>query len=212
MTGIGAHLPQYRHHTHRPVIQVPCCFTEIFQTRGRMKLLFARMMRVIRLDWTLFEEIISDPKTQGHSYWVVAILAMATGYGMFSRAGGTAVNIGLAVTFFSWYVWAFTVYYAGTRMFRAEPSRIDRKTVLRVLAFACAPGVLRIFGVIPNMTLIIFLVTSAWIIFAGTNGIKLIFKLERMGTALMLCAATWLVVLFLQILFMILLFSVFGVS
>jgi len=175
-------------------------------------LLFSRMMRAIRLDPTLFDEVIKDPKTQGHSYWVVAILAMATGYGMFSRAGGTAVNIGLAVTFFSWYVWAFTVYFAGTRMFQAEPSRIDRKTVLRVLAFACAPGILRILGVIPNMALIVFLVTSAWIIYAGAVGIKLIFKLEQIARALILCTATWLVVLFLQIFFMILLFSVFGVS
>ena len=177
-----------------------------------MKLLFSRMLRVIRLDITIFEEVITDPKTQGHGYWIVAILAMATGYGMFSRAGGTAVNIGLAVTFFSWYVWAFTVYFAGTRMFQAEPSRIDRKTVLRVMAFACAPGVLRIFGVIPKMTLIIFLITSAWIIFIGANGIKHIFKLEKMGPALLLCTATWLVVLFLQMFFMILLFSVFGIS
>lgn len=177
-----------------------------------MKLLFSRMIRAIRLDQSLFDEVISDPKTQGHSYWVVAILAMATGYGMFSRAGSMAVNIGLAVTFLSWYVWAFTVYFAGTRMFHAEPSRIDRKTVLRVMAFASAPGVLRILGVIPNMALIVFLCTSAWIIVAGAAGIKLIFKMERMGKAILLCTATWLVVLFLQIFFMILLFTVFGVS
>ena len=164
------------------------------------------------MDPVFYQEIIENPKTQGHSYWVVAILAMATGYGLFSRAGGTAVNIGLAVTFFSWYVWAFTVYFAGTRMFHADPSRIDRKTVLRVLAFASAPGVLRILGVIPNTTLVVFLVTSAWIIIAGAMGIKLIFKLEQIGKAILLCATTWLVVLFLQIFFMILLFSVFGVS
>ncbi len=177
-----------------------------------MKLLFSRMIRAIRLDQSLFDEVIQDPKTQGHSYWVVAILAMATGYGMFSRAGSMAVNIGLAVTFLSWYVWAFTVYYAGTRMFQAVPSRMDRKTVLRVMAFASAPGVLRILGVIPNMTLIIFLLTSAWIVLAGAMGIKLIFRLDKIGKAILLCAATWLVVLFLQIFFMILMFSVFGVS
>ncbi len=177
-----------------------------------MKLLFARMIRAIRLDQSLFDEVINDPKTQGHSYWVVAILAMATGYGMFSRAGSMAVNIGLAVTFLSWYVWAFTIYFAGTRIFHAEPSRIDRKTVLRVMAFASAPGIIRIFGVIPNTTLIIFLFTSAWIVLAGAMGIKLIFRLDKLGKSILLCAATWLVVLFLQIFFMILMFSVFGVS
>jgi hypothetical protein len=177
-----------------------------------MKLLFSRLIRSIKLDATLFEEIIADPKTQGHSYWVVAILAMATGYGMFSRAGSMAVNIGLAMTFFAWYVWAFTVYYAGTRIFQAEPSRVDRKTVLRVMAFASAPGMLRILGVIPKMTLVVFLITSAWIIYAGAIGIKIAFKREQISQAILLCAATWLVVFFIQVVFMIILLSVFGIS
>lgn len=177
-----------------------------------MKLLFSRMIRAIRLDTTFFEEVVEDPATQGHSVWVVALLAMATGYGMFSRAGGMAVNIGLAVTFFSWYVWAFTIYFISTFMFGSTPSRKNRKTVLRVMAFASAPGVLRIFGVIPHMTLIVFLLTSAWIILAGAIGIKKVFNQAHIGKAVLLCAATWVVVFFIQMFFMIMLFSVFGVS
>ena len=177
-----------------------------------MKLLFSRMIRAMKLDPTFFEEIINDPKSQGHSVWVVAILAMATGYGMFSRAGGTAVNIGLAVTFFSWYIWAFTIYFVSTYMFASAPSRTDRKTVMRVMAFASAPGVLRLFGVIPHMTLIVFLLTSVWIIIAGAIGIKKVFNIDHIGKPVLLCAGTSVVVLFVQGFFLIMLFSVFGVS
>jgi len=177
-----------------------------------MKLLFTRMIRAAKLDQTFYDEIINDPASQGHSVWVVALLAMATGYGMFSRAGGTAVNVGLAVTFFSWYVWAFTIYFTSNHLFGATPSRMDRKTVLRVMAFASAPGILRIFGVIPNMSVLVFLGTSAWTILAGAIGIKKVYQLTHMGKALILCAATWLVVLFVQIFFMIMFFSVFGVG
>jgi len=176
-----------------------------------MNLLFSRMIRAIKLDKTLFEEVINDPKTQGHSYWVVAILAMATGYGMFSRAGGTAVNIGLAVTFFAWYLWAFTIYYVSTYLFHAAPSRLDRKTVLRVMAFANAPGILRILGVFPSLPPYVFVLTTVWIIIAGAIGIKKVFNIEQMGKAVLICATTWLVVFVIQIFFMIMLFSVFGV-
>ena len=177
-----------------------------------MKLLFNRMIRATKLDLTFYDEIVNDPTSQGHSVWVVALLAMATGYGMFSRAGGTAVNVCLAVTFFSWYIWAFTVYYASNHFFGATPSRMDRKTVLRVMAFASAPGVLRFLGVIPHISLIVFIGTSVWIILAGAIGLKKVYQLTHIGKALILCSATWLVVLFVQIFFMIMFFSVFGVA
>ena len=83
-----------------------------------MNTLVSRMIRAAKLDSSLFEELINDPSTQGQSVWVVAIFAMATGYGMFSRAGVTAVNSCLVTTFFGWYFWAFTLYFVSTYLFR----------------------------------------------------------------------------------------------
>jgi len=177
-----------------------------------MKLLFSRMIRAARFDPTLFEEIIDEPKTQGHSYWVVTILAMATGYGMFSRAGGTAVNICLATTLIAWYIWAFTIYYFSTFIFRDAAAQPDRRTIMRVVAFAHAPGLLRVLGVIPQLSVIVFLATSAWIIMACVMGIKLAYQTPHTNKVVLLCVATWVVVLFVQGLFMILFLSVFGVS
>lgn len=176
-----------------------------------MNTFVSRMIRVAKLDASLFEELINDPSTQGQSVWVVAILAMATGYGMFSRAGVTAVNSCLVTTFFAWYFWAFTLYFISTYLFRNTVTKTDRKTVLRVVAFASAPGVLRLLGVIPHTTGILFIVTSVWIIAASAIGIKLAFKIPHTGFAVLLCTGTWLLSFIVQSLLLLMVFSVFGV-
>jgi len=177
-----------------------------------MNTFVSRMIRAAKLDASLFEELINDPSTQGQSVWVVAILAMATGYGMFSRAGVTAVNSCLVTTLFAWYFWAFTLYFVSTYLFRNTANKTDRKTVLRVVAFACAPGVFRLLGVIPHTTGILFILTSLWIIAASVIGTKMVFKISHTGTAVLLCAGTWLLAFIVQSLLLLMVFSVFGVS
>lgn len=178
-----------------------------------MNLLFSRMLRAARLDLSLFDEIIDDPKTQGHAYWVVAIMAMATGYGMFSRTGSMSVNIGLATTLVAWYLWAFTIYYLGkTFLFRDAPVQPDRKTVMRVVGFAQAPGLLRLLGVIPQMTVLVFLLTAAWIIVICVLGMQKAYQTPHFAKVGLLCAATWAVVLFVHGLFFIIFIAVFGAS
>jgi len=177
-----------------------------------MHIFVSRMVRAAKLDASLFEEIINDPSTQGQSVWVVAVFAMATGYGMFSRAGVTAVNSCLVTTFFAWYFWAFTLYFVSTYLFRNTVTKTDRKTILRVVAFASAPGVLRLLGVIPLTSGILFIVTSVWIIAASVIGIKMAFKISHTGKVIFLCTSTWLLAFIVQGLLLLLVFSVFGVS
>lgn len=177
-----------------------------------MNILFARMLRVIKLDSSLFEEIIDDSTSQSQYAWVVAILAMATGFGMFSQAGATAVNICLVTTFLSWYFWAFSVYFIGTYMFREVESKTDRKTIMRVMGFANAPGALRLLGVVPQTAPVVFLVTTIWMIAASVTGVKQAMHIRENSKVVVLCAGTWLLSFLVQVLLLILFFSVFGVS
>jgi len=177
-----------------------------------MNTLVSRIIRVIKLDSFLFEELVNDPASQGQSVWVVAIYAMATGFGMFSRAGATIVNVCLVTTFLAWYIWAFTIYFAGTYLFRDTESQTDRKTIMRVMAFASAPGILRLLGVIPQTSTILFIATSLWIIAASVIGIKMAFQIRQTGKVVILCAGTWLLTFFAQSLLLVMFISAFGVA
>jgi hypothetical protein len=177
-----------------------------------MNMLVSRMLRAAKLDASLFEELVNDPSTQAQSVWVVAVFAMASGYGLFSRAGVTAVNSCLVTTFFAWYFWAFSLYIVSTYLFRNTVTKTDRKTILRVVGFASAPGVLRLLGVIPQTSGILFLVTSVWMIAASVVGVKIALKMSHTGKAIFLCTSTWLLAFIVQSLLLLLVFSVFGIS
>jgi len=177
-----------------------------------MKLLLARMFRAIKLDQLFFEEIVADPSTQPQSVWAVALFAMASAFGFFSVAGGTAVNIALITTMITWYVWAFSVFYLGSRLFRVETGQVDRKTVMRVMAFAAAPGLIRILGVIPKTTIVLLIVSSIWILVAAVIGLKKAFPQTATGKIAVLTLVTWLASSVFQAILMVTLLTVFGVS
>jgi len=177
-----------------------------------MNTFVSRMIRAAKLDSFLFEELINDPATQGQSVWVIAIYSMATGFGMFSRSGATIVNVCLVTTFLAWYIWAFTIYFVGTYLFRDTESQTDRKTIMRVMAFASAPGILRLLGVIPQTSAILFIATSLWIIVASVIGIKMAFKIPHTGKVVILCAGTWLLSFLVQSLLLVMFISAFGAS
>ncbi len=177
-----------------------------------MKPIFKRIQRAITLDRHLFEEIVADPATQGQSVWVVALFAMATAFGSFSLAGGTAVNIALLTTMIAWYVWAFSVFFFGTHIFGTTRKLVDRKAIMRVMAFACAPGIFRLLCLIPRSTIAILILTSVWILVAAVMGVKKVFTQTSTVKIAILCVGTWVVATLFQAILMVTLLSVFGIS
>jgi predicted secreted protein len=177
-----------------------------------MSKLFDRMLRAIKLDQGLFEEIAGDPSVQPQSVWAVAIYAMATSFGFFSTLGGTAVNIALITTMLAWYVWAFSIFYIGSRLFREDSEGTDRKTVMRVVAFASAPGLIRLLGIIPKTTIVLMVVSSIWMLVAAVTGLKQVFSRTATAKIAIVTVVTWLVASLFQSIMIVTLITVFGVS
>lgn len=176
-----------------------------------MSKLTERMVRAAKLDPEFYAEVANDPTSYGHSVWIVGFFAIAAGFGTFSRAGATAVNICTITTLIAWYIWAFTVYYTGTHLFRAQETRVDRKAVMRVMAFACAPGILRILGLFPPITMIVFIVTTIWMLAAAVIGIKQAFNFST-ARAAGICIISWIAVTFFQGILLVVMFSAFKLA
>lgn len=57
--------------------------------------------------------------------------------------------------------------------FLAEPqTRADHRELLRTLGFASAPGVLRLLGSIPGLTVVVFGVTNVWMLVAMVLAVR----------------------------------------
>ena len=171
-----------------------------------------RFFRAAKLDISLYQEIVEDGRAINQALIVVLIYSMASAYGTFGRTGATGVNIGMITTLLGWYVWAFSTYIIGARFLPETRTNPDRKTLMRVLGFATAPGVFRVLGFIQGFGLIILLIAASWMIVAATVGVKQALRYESTSRALGVCIISLMISAVFQVIMFVLLFSAFGAA
>jgi hypothetical protein len=136
---------------------------------------------------------------------------MASAYGNFGRAGVAGINFGMITTLFGWYVWAFSNYFIGVRLLPETPVSVDRKSVLRALGFASSPGLLRLLGLLPDLSGIAIVVSSIWMVAAAAVAIKQALNFQSTTRAVVVCVIGWVISAVFQVLVYFLLLSVFGI-
>ena len=116
-----------------------------------------RILRVFKLDRTVFAEVEHDESATSQAAIVVAIVAALSVIGtiiqmLFSLVRGGKPDIGgmilsvvvtFVITFINWAVWSGVTYLVGTKLFKGEATFGE---MLRVIGFAYAPQML---GIVP---------------------------------------------------------------
>ena len=93
---------------------------------------------------------------------VVVIVAVATGIGFSSDGVIAGVIGGIIGALIGWALWAGITYIIGTTLFRTPQTKADWGELARTLGFAQSPGVLKVFGFIPILGPLLFLIVSIW--------------------------------------------------
>ena len=180
-----------------------------------MRLYFNRFIRAAKLDPELYKEVIADPLTLNQAWITVLIYCMAAAWGGFGGIGAVGTNIAMITTLVGWYVWAFFTYFGATRLFRennADVERIERKTVIRAMGFASAPGAVRVLGMIPGFGPVALVGGTIWMVIASTVAVKLALNFESPYRAAAACIIAWVISAFVQIVLFVVLFQAFGVE
>ena len=123
-----------------------------------------RMIRASRLDVHIFEEVEADTSATRQALSVVFLVALATGIASMGTVGLPGVLVGVVVAVAGWAIWAWIIYFIGTKILPEHETHADWGQLARSLGFAQSPGVLRVFGVVPGVGSIIFLVVSVWML------------------------------------------------
>ncbi len=170
-----------------------------------MEGLAKRMIRAAKLDSSLYEEVEADKGALGQATLVVLLASLAAGVGASATEGIAGLLFGTVSALAGWYVWAFLAYWIGTRFLPEPQTRADYGELLRTIGFSSAPGVIRVIGVIPALTMPIFLAASIWMLAAMVIAVRQ--ALDYTGTlrAVAVCAIGWvaqlLVIVVLLVLF-----------
>lgn len=135
-----------------------------------------RIIRAAKLDSALYEEVKADRNALGQALGVVVLSSLATAAGGAAK-GGVDFLTGLLLSLASWFFLAYLTYFIGTRLFPEPQTNTNPGELLRTVGFTFAPGILRIFGIIPVTTspvflYLVFLVTTFWMLIAMVVAVK----------------------------------------
>src|SRR6187401_2803389 len=110
-----------------------------------------RMLGAAALDKSTYEEVEADAGATGQAVAVVVLASVAGGIGLLGLGTQTARSLvaGIVGSLIAWMAWAILTYLIGTRLLPEPQTRADVGELLRTIAFAATPGVLRLLGVIP---------------------------------------------------------------
>lgn len=150
-----------------------------------------RIIRAAKLDVNLYEEVEADPNAMSQAMLIVVFSGIAGGIG--SGGGGfdglIAMTIGSLV---GWFVWAYIVYFVGTKLLPEPQTRADQGELLRTLGFASAPGLLRIIGIIPLLGWLVSLIASLWMLTAMIIAVRQALDYKNTGRAVAVCLIGWI--------------------
>ncbi len=159
-----------------------------------MASLVGRMIRAAKLDVGLYEEVEADTGATGQAMLVVVLSSVAAGIG--SVGGGAGLKgllLGALSALAAWYIWAFLTYFIGTRLLPESQTEADVGQLLRTTGFSSSPGLLRILGILPGFTGIVFLGCAVWMLVAMVIAVRQALDYHGTGRAIAVCLIGWVV-------------------
>lgn len=152
-----------------------------------------RFIGATMLDASVYEDVEADPSATWQAAVVVLLSSLAAGV---STGAGTlearAMIVGTIGGFVGWMSWAALTYLLGTHLLPEPQTRSDVGELLRTLAFAAAPGILRVVGAVPTLTWPAFAVTSVWMLAAMVVAVRQALDYRSTSRAITVCAIGWL--------------------
>ena len=152
-----------------------------------------RMIRAAKLDVDLYEEVEADQGAMREAMTVVVLSAVAAGIGNFANGGLLGIIGGTIGALVGWYIWAFLTYFIGTRLLPEPDTKADHGELLRTIGFSSAPGLIRVFGIIPGLTTFVFVVAGGWMLVAMVIAVRQALDYKSTWRAIGVCVIGFVV-------------------
>ena len=152
-----------------------------------------RMVRAAKLDVNLYEEVEADKQAMGQAMGVVVLASLAAGIGSVGATGINGLLLGTIAALAGWFIWALITFYVGTKLLPEPQTEADYGELLRTTGFSSSPGVLRIFGVVPLLGTIIFVVCGIWMLVAMVIAVRQALDYKSTWRAVGVCVIGWII-------------------
>lgn len=152
-----------------------------------------RLIGAMALDPITYEEVEADRGATGQALLVVLLSSLAAGVGARGFGSGSLASIVFisALALIGWAAWALLIFEIGGRLMPEAQTRVDVGELLRTTGFAAAPGMLRVFGVVPGASTAAFAVTAVWMLAAMVVGVRQALDYTSTARAIAVCGLGW---------------------
>ena len=130
-----------------------------------------RIIRACKLDVNLYEEVEADKSATLQAAGVVVLSSLAAGIGA-SSLGTFNFLMAPLLSLVSWFAWAYIVYFIGVKFFPEPSTDADHGQLLRTIGFSSAPGLIRVFGIFPNLMTLAFVAAAIWMLVAMVIAVR----------------------------------------
>jgi hypothetical protein len=152
-----------------------------------------RLIGAAALDSTIYEEVEADRRATGQALTVIILSSLAAGVGSRGLGGATLPNAAFfgLVSLMAWGAWALLTLQIGGRLLPEPQTSVDVGELLRTTGFAAAPGILRVFGILPGVTIPVFVITAVWMLAAMVVAVRQALDYRSTGRAIIVCVLGW---------------------
>ena len=156
-----------------------------------ISIFFNRVFRAIKIDIDLYEEVEKDKSATIQAGIVVVLSSLAAGVGAL-QLGATNFLLAPILSLLSWYVWAYVIYFVGVKLFGGPSTKSNHGELLRTIGFSSAPGLIRVFGVTPDLMTVTFIGSAFWMLACMVVAVKSALDYDSMWKALGVVVVAWL--------------------
>ena len=153
------------------------------------------------LDWATYEEVEADASANLQALTVVLMSAVAAGIGAGGFGGSSRLLPAyVLIALLAWAAWAWLTYQIGAKLLPGANTRTNVGELLRTMGFAAAPGILRVFGVIPVLSTPVFAITAIWMLLAMIVAVRQSLDYTSTARAVAVCVTGWVLTIVMVIL------------
>ncbi|MEE8399824.1 MAG: YIP1 family protein [Desulfobacterales bacterium] len=151
-----------------------------------------RIVRAMKLDVDLYEEVEADKSAMGQAMGIVILTSIAAGIGT-ANAGLWGLLGGTFAALLGWFVWSYITYIIGTKLLPEEQTEADIGELLRTIGFSSSPGLIRVLGIIPGLREIVFLIAGIWMLVAMVIAVRQALDYQKTPRAIGVCIIGWII-------------------
>ena len=152
-----------------------------------------RIIRAATLDAAVYEEVEADRDAIGQAVGVVVLASIAGGIGSIWRVGPGGIVTGTITALLLWLFWAFLTYIIGTKLLPEPQTKASYGELLRTIGFSSAPGMIRVLGIIPGLSGIVFFLAGIWMLATMIIAVRQALDYESTWRAVGVCIVGWII-------------------